>query len=68
MQISSPRKDYCNTHASTLKDSSIKPLFHYALCGLVTKIELTIGHPLCKMKWITTTLYYFNMDFDLIYA
>jgi len=34
----------------------------------VIEIEMTIGHPLCKMKWITTALYYFNMDFDLIYA
>jgi hypothetical protein len=49
-----------------LKDSSIKPLFNYAFCGLVTEIELTIGHPLCKMKWITIKLYYLNMDFDLI--
>jgi len=41
----------------TLKDSSIKPLFNYAFCGLVIEIELIIGHLLCKMEWITTTLY-----------
>ncbi len=34
----------------------------------VIEIELISRHPLYKMKWITTILYYFNMDFDLIYA